>query len=114
MNMTLSIDVSRDIPVVRVAGELDHETVPALRAAMQETIDGHRDLILDLHAVTFLDSSALGMCVTHHKTLRKRGGSLRIANASSRALTLLTLSGLNQVLQLYPTLDAALAVHDQG
>lgn len=114
MNMTLSIDASRDVPVVRLTGDLDHATVHAVRAATQTLLDaGHRDLIFDLEAVTFLDSSGIGMCVTHHKILRARGGGLRLSNVSARVLSMLTMTGLDRVFQLYPTLDAALAPQKQ-
>ena len=114
VNMTVSIDASRDVPVVHIAGDLDHAAVPVVRAATQTLLDaGHRNLIFDLQAVTFLDSSGIGLCVTHHKILRARGGSLRLANVSSRVLSMLTMTGLHRVFQLYPTLDAALAVQEE-
>jgi anti-sigma B factor antagonist len=111
--MAFSVDTDRDLPVVRVTGELDHATVPALAAAIQEQIDGGQlDVVLDLQGVTFLDSSGLGLFVSQHKTLRQRHGSLRLANAPSRVLTVLSITGLDRVFQVYPSVQAALAVAD--
>lgn len=111
VEMVLSIEVDRDFPVVRVAGELDHATVPAVAAPLQEQIEnGCSVLVLDLEGVTFMDSSALGLFVSHHKTLQRRHGALRIANAPSRVLAVLTMTGLDRFLAVYPSVEGALAV----
>ena len=111
--MAVSVRVDGDVPVVRVSGEIDVATAPALDAAMREQIDdGHRVLVLDMRRVTFLDSSGLGVLISHHKTLRRHHGSLRIANASARVLTVLTITALSDVLTLYPSVPAALAGAD--
>lgn len=109
--MPLWVEVDRDFPVVHVAGELDQVTAPVLAAAIQIRVDaGHFDLVLDLHKLTFLDSSGLGVLVTQHKALRQRHGRLRIANAPSRVLAVLNLTRLDHVLEVYPSVDAALAI----
>ena len=73
-----------------------------LTSASGQIDDGHEVLVLDLGEVTFLDSSGLGLFVEHHKTLRRQGGCVRIANASPRVLTVLAITGLDDVFQLYP------------
>lgn len=111
--MSVSVRHHGDVPVVQVSGEIDVATAPALDAAMREQIDaGHLVLVLDMHRVTFLDSSGLGVLVSHHKTLRRHRGCLRIANASARVLTVLTITALNDVFALYPSVQAALAGAD--
>lgn len=107
--MGFSVEVNPAVPLVRVAGDMDVATVPELDAAIQKRLaDGYLVLVLDLAGVTFLDSSGLGVLVSHHKTLRRQSGSLRIANASPRVLAVLSITGLDEVLALYPTVQAAL------
>jgi anti-sigma B factor antagonist len=110
MTMALSADADGDQPVVHLSGELDAATVPVLASAVQAQIEsGRRHVVLDLGGVTFLDSSGLGQFVSHHKTLRRLGGGLRLANPSSRVMAVLNLTGLDQVFEIYPSVQAALS-----
>jgi stage II sporulation protein AA (anti-sigma F factor antagonist) len=48
--------------VVRAEGEIDVRTAPGLRRALDEAVAaGSGDLVVDMAAVTFLDSSGLGV-----------------------------------------------------
>ena len=61
--------------VVRVQGEIDMVTAPALDHEL-EALPG--SLTLDVSAVTFLDSSGLSVLVRHHQARCEDGLSLRL------------------------------------
>jgi anti-anti-sigma factor len=46
-------------------GEIDEATAPLLGAAIRAARPGHRRVEVDLHDVTFLDSSAINTLVRH-------------------------------------------------
>ncbi len=52
------------------------------------------DLLLDLSAVTELDAAGIGMLATLRSALHRRGGSLRLIEASRRVKTLLSVTGV--------------------
>jgi anti-sigma B factor antagonist len=105
-------DADADAPwaVVRVGGELDVATGPALRSALIELVEGGaRHVVLDLAEVPFVDSSALGVFVTGLKRLRIAGGTLRLAACQPPVRAVLKITSLDRVFFLYPSVEAALA-----
>lgn len=62
-----------------VDGRLDAVTAPDLRHAIAEHLDrGLVDLVVDLAAVTFIDSAGLAALVSGMKRSRQGGGDLRL------------------------------------
>src|SRR6476469_154929 len=70
-------------PNIVVRGEIDVATSPTLRDDMSALIArGARHITLDFAAVTFVDSSGLGVLVGTYKRLREdQDGSVRIVGA---------------------------------
>jgi anti-sigma B factor antagonist len=109
--MTLTVDsrTERLVGVVEASGEVDIATVPALREAISEHIVvGRTNLLVDLRAVTFLDSTGLGVLVGASKAAQGAGGSLRLVCDSPRVLRLLRITGLSKALAVHPTVESAL------
>ena len=96
--------------VVTVRGELDAFTVPDMRAEVIRLIEtgGARTLVIDLHGVTFLDSTALGTILNAVKRMREGGGVVRIVRPAGHADRIFGLTGLDDVLDLRETREAAL------
>ncbi|MBE9499728.1 STAS domain-containing protein [Streptomyces sp. GKU 257-1] len=61
----------------------------------------HRNFVLDLGFVTFLDSMGLGAVVAIAKRVRENQGSLRIASASGLAQRIFRISGLDKAYDFY-------------
>jgi anti-anti-sigma factor len=81
--------------VLRARGELDVATAPKLASAIDAAIDaGARDVMLDLDAVTFLDSSGIREIVRGRKALQEQGGRLTVDGASGAVQQVLEVSGL--------------------
>jgi anti-sigma B factor antagonist len=71
---------AEDLPIVALAGEVDFAASPALKERLFDHIDAGRErLILDLTAVTFIDSTAIGVLIGAATRLRSRGaGTLAV------------------------------------
>jgi anti-sigma B factor antagonist len=75
MDLVLENATSGSWTVVRVEGELDLHTSPQLRDHVLALIgESPPNVVLDLSAVGFMDSSSLGMLVTCLKRVRERDG----------------------------------------
>ena len=97
--------------VVTLVGELDAFDAPGLREAfhsLMETSPGV--IVLDLSAVTFLDSTVLGTIVGLLRRVREGGGELRTVLPETTALRIFEITGLIAALEVWPNRAAAVAV----
>lgn len=95
--------------VIRLSGELDLASVPAVRERLLAlAVDGQVNQVLDLTNLTFMDSAGLGVIVATRRRLRTLQGALVLACPNETILRLLRLTSMDKVLPVYPTVDAAL------
>jgi anti-sigma B factor antagonist len=81
--------------VVTVCGDVDIATVAILDRALESAIGGDvRHVVVDLAAVTFLDSTGLRALVHCAQGLDERGGLLTCTQLSDRARRTMELTGL--------------------
>lgn len=92
--------------VVTVSGELDMFTVPTLRTALEEHLDGEAPLVVDLTGVTFMDSTSLALLISIRRRL-PASAALRLAGAIPAVARIFTLTGLEKVFPMFDTLDEA-------
>ena len=94
--------------VVRVGGEVDAYTAPTLRERLDAEISaGHTHLVVGLEEVSFMDSSGLSVLVGGLAAARSRNGSLSLAGPDERILRVLTITGLTDVFEIFPSVGAA-------
>jgi anti-sigma B factor antagonist len=92
--------------IIRVGGELDLHTSPLLQERLGQLLEqGVTRVALDLEDVGFMDSSSLGVLVTTLKRLRERDGDMALVAVNGSPLKVLTLTGIDRLLTLYPAAD---------
>ena len=95
--------------VLRLAGELDLYNAPAVRRALVDAVaELPERLVVDLGAVRFIDSTALGVLVEARSRLGDRG-SLMLAAPGLETRRALQISGLDRHFAVHPTVADALA-----
>jgi anti-sigma B factor antagonist len=125
----MPIDVSEKdgATVIRPGSDrLDLEVAPEFRSAMLQLIkSGHRNLLVDLEGVGFIDSSGLGTLVSALKQLktskdRRRSprpegsrrpaarGDVKLANVQPPVAALLEIIRLDRVFTTYGSVDDAI------
>lgn len=98
---------------MHIGGEIDVYTAPLVREKLDEQILGGRsELVVDLSKVSFLDSTGLGVLVGRLKLARSRGGHLRLVGADDRVLKVFSITGLDKVFEIHPSVEDALAAED--
>lgn len=92
--------IERQTLTLCLAGELDMRTSENLRQAIDTEIDrrGIRIVILDLHDVTFVDSSGLGVILGRYKKLLPLGGKILIKHVPPHIYKIMELSGLPKII----------------
>ena len=93
---------------VAVAGEIDLATVPTLHEHIDALLaeDAVTGLVVDLSAVTFLDSSGIGALVGCLRKANQAGKSLRVENAHGLVRDVLELTNVMPLLS-GPTIPPA-------
>lgn len=70
--------------------------------------DGKYQLVIDLSAVRFIDSSGLGALVSGFKNASARDGSLKLCCLQPQVRSMFELTRLHRVFEIFATLDEAL------
>jgi len=92
--------------VLTVHGELDIATTPALRERLSQIIErGVRLLVVDLRAVSFMDSTALAIFIRVRTRLGRDGRMTLVTAPDSYARLILDIAGLARALDVVETLD---------
>jgi anti-sigma B factor antagonist len=98
--------------VVRAAGEVDEYTVLPLRMELQTALalaTPPHPIVADLSAIRFFGSAGLNELLRHHRDAEAAGVPFRIVAAHKAVLRPITMTGLHDVLKLYPDVEQALA-----
>src|SRR6202035_4386233 len=85
--------------VVRLAGELDLATVPDLDACLA-ALDA--DVVVDMAAVTFMDSTGLDGLIAAHKQAPRRCHSIVLRSPTEQVVKVLRATGVDQLLTVEP------------
>jgi anti-anti-sigma factor len=105
---TVSI-IDPQTTLVTLAGEVTFANVNGLGRRLVEAFgDGARHLVIDLTAVTFIDSSGLSALLTASSTARERGGSVALVHGAEPP-SIFRFRGVERLLALHPSVEAALS-----
>ena len=112
--ITTSVAHREGVAVVSIGGEIDSSTAPAFEAVIAEALEEDpRVLVIDLSEVTFIGSVGLRILAG---TQEKVGKSIPIAVVADHAAASrpMQLTGLDNLISLYPTVDEALTALGQA
>ncbi len=96
-------------------GGLDHSNSDGFAEKMEDLLQrGTLRVVLDLERLTYASSWGLAALVRMHHHYRARGGNVAFANLHSAVATLLRVSHLDRLFDLYPTVEEAIRHLSQG
>jgi anti-anti-sigma factor len=94
--------------VLKVEGEIDLDTVPILRARLEEVErSGLGKLVLDMGETKYVNSSALAVLVKFAENFRERGGGIALARVTSRVKLVFEMLGLLVFFKFFDSVDKA-------
>jgi anti-sigma B factor antagonist len=93
-----------DCVVITLSGELDAFDAPDLRRTFEEALEAKpRVVVLDLAAVTFLDSTVLGAIVGLLRRVREARSELRAVLPDTTARRIFEITNLVAALDVWPS-----------
>ena len=100
-----------DTSVVTASGEIDVASAPEFEAQLAGAVEdtGTHGIVVDLSSVTFMDSTALNALVHCFERQRARLERLSVVSADSRVTSLLEVTRLDGILEVFPTREEAIA-----
>jgi anti-anti-sigma factor len=109
--MNLTTEQHGAVAIVRVAetrvmypmlGEFS-DAISSLVAA------GHRNVLIDLAPVTYVDSATIGCLMDLYRQVSTAGGHLKLSGVQKRVETMLTMTGSQHFIEIHGTEQAARA-----
>ncbi|NJK62304.1 MAG: STAS domain-containing protein [Synechococcaceae cyanobacterium SM2_3_1] len=85
------------LAIIPLQGRLASQNASEVRQLLHQVISyGYANILLDLAAVNFIDSSGIGVLISALKKCRTLGGNLCLCNISEAVVDLLEITSLNQ------------------
>lgn len=96
--------------IVDIKGELDHHTAKDAREELTRLIEDRsiKNMIIDLSALKFMDSSGIGVFIGRYKVLAERNGKMGVYGLSTHIRKIWEISGLYRIIQVYDDLHQSL------
>lgn len=83
-----------DVATVRVFGDVDLLSADELQAAVTAAATPTHQVVIDMTAVDFIDSSGLNALVRAAAAIREQGGSVRLGGMSEPVERIISVSGI--------------------
>lgn len=102
MSLNINLERKQTVLLVRLEGELDHHTAEELRNKVEYELEenGVQHIILNLKALSFMDSSGIGVILGRYKQVKERQGEIIVCSISPQVKRLFDMSGLFKVIRL--------------
>lgn len=110
MSLKIAVREAEHVAVIDLDGRITlGEAAGSLREAIKDLLaKDHKDILLNLGQVSYIDSSGLGELVGAFATVNNRGGRLKLLNLQKRVNELMQITKLISVFEILT--DEATAV----
>lgn len=97
-----------DHVVLALAGEIDLYTAPKLQSELTAALAAGKpaQLVVDMSAVEFCDSTGMNVLLAAHRLANERGGDLTLAAPRAAVRKILEVTGLESVFTVHDDLAA--------
>ena len=108
--MNLTTDRTHGVSVVRVnEARLMYPLLSEFATTITSLIgSGERRVLLDLSTVTYVDSATIGCLMDLYRQATAAGGVLKVTGVQKRVETMLTMTGVQDVLDIHPDAPSAM------
>jgi anti-sigma B factor antagonist len=99
----MTIRHSENVSFLEVSGRLTSFESAAFRDAVHSILNqGHKNIVLNLTGLDYLDSSGVGELVRNYMAVVKKGGAMRVVGLAPKIEEILKITHLHQVFPDFP------------
>ena len=115
MQLKTSTRISGGTVIIDCSGKIVFGDETAyLRQLVKDLLNESKQVVLNLNAVNYIDSSGVGTLVGLHMSVESAGGQLKLAGLTGRVRDVLAITKLGTVFETYDTAEEAVASFQQG
>ena len=107
--MEIRLEDKPPFRIVSLSGDVDLHSSPQAREAILQGLKAGGPLLVELSAVTYMDSSGVASLVEGYQTARKHGVAFGLVAVAKPALAVLKLARLDKVFPIHASLEERLA-----
>jgi len=94
--------------IIHLSGDVDLHSSPKAREAILDCLKQKLPLLVELSAVTYMDSSGVASLVEGYQTAKKQGLEFGLVAVAQSAMNVLRLARLDKVFPIHASLEARL------
>ena len=100
--MSVKISVKGEVVTAYLGGELDHHSAREMRETIDTAIELNMPtlLVLDFSAVSFMDSSGIGLVMGRFRNLQRSGAQMHITGTSPQITKVMRLAGIGRLAKM--------------
>lgn len=101
--MQLQVEERGDIRIVRVqVPKLTYPTLSPFFAEVRQLVEsGARKLVIDLQAVTYVDSASIGCLMDIYRLMQERDGAVKLSGVQPRVETMISMTGVHKLIDIH-------------
>lgn len=91
--------------IIHIHGEIDHHSAVIVRTSIDEEIivSQPKQVLLELSAVDFMDSSGLGLIMGRYALVKHYGGTVSVLDPSPAVIKIMKLAGMERIVPIKKT-----------
>lgn len=109
--MELKLREEGGYAVIELSGEVDLSCSPEARKQILACLRDHKNLLVDLSGVTYIDSSGVASLVEGYQTAKKQNQKFGLVGVSKAVLSVLQLARLDKVFPIHTSAAECIAAN---
>lgn len=109
---TWTKDLNGNVTCIYLCGELDASAVPAFLTDTHGITTSGRNVVVDAHLLSYIDSTGLGALFSVKQVLEQKGHGMCLVGCHGLLTKILGITRLDRKMKCYETVDDALAEMD--
>ncbi len=109
--MQLAVEERGDVRIVRVQeAKLTYPVLSSFFSEVRQLVEGGaRKVVIDLGAVSYIDSASIGCLMDIHRLLQEKTGAVKLAGLQPRVETMISMTGVHKIIDIRHEVAEALS-----